>query len=141
MYDSALEYALVVFPGNEFSGTIIPELIDLAGRGIVRYVDIAFVRNDADGKTLTVELNDLEPEMYRQFVPVGKQLESLFTQDDLEFTASKLPANSSAVLLLWENLWASRIRGAIVASGGRLAEGGRISVEEVNRLRAEQAAL
>ena len=141
MYDSALEYALVVFPGNEFSGTIVPELIDLAQQGIVRYVDIAFVKNDADGKTLTVELNDLEPDMYRAFVPVGKHLESLFTQDDLEFAGNKLPANTSALLLLWENLWASRIRAAILDSGGRLADGGRISAEEVNRLRAEQAAL
>ena len=36
MLDFPLEYALVVFPGNQFSGEIVPELLDLAERDIVR---------------------------------------------------------------------------------------------------------
>jgi len=44
MLDFPLEYALVVFPGNKFSGEIVPALLDLADRDIIRFVDIVFVR-------------------------------------------------------------------------------------------------
>ncbi len=131
MNDNPLEYALVVFPGNKFSGTIVPELLDLAERSIVRFVDIVFIRKDADGSTRTVELSDLDDESYRLFVPIGEHVASLFTEEDLELAAAKLQENSSAVLFLWENLWKAKIRGAIIASGGVLVEGGYVSADEV----------
>jgi hypothetical protein len=140
MLEHPLEYALVVFPGNKFTGEIVPELLDLADRDIVRFVDIVFIRKDADGSTRTTELNDLEDEAYQLFVPLGKQVASLYTEDDLEWAASKLPENSSAALFLWENLWMDNIRRAVIASGGVLAERGQISQEVVEEFKKEQAA-
>jgi len=140
MLEHPLEYALVVFPGNKFTGEIVPELLDLADRDIVRFVDIVFIRKDADGSTRTTELNDLEDEAYKLFVPLGKQVASLYTEDDLEWAASKLPENSSAALFLWENLWMDNIRRAVIASGGVLAERGQISQEVVEEFKKEQAA-
>ena len=43
MYGFPLEYALVEFEGNKYSGTIVPELLNMAERGIVRFVDIVFI--------------------------------------------------------------------------------------------------
>jgi len=131
MIDIPLEYALVVFPGNKFSGEIVPELLDLAERGIVRFVDIVFVRKDEDGSTRTVELNDLDDASYKMFVPLGEHVASLFTEDDLEWAANQLPANSSAALFLWENLWQDNIRRAIKASGGVLVQSGLIPADVV----------
>ena len=131
MIDIPLEYALVLFPGNKFSGEIVPELLDLAERGIVRYVDLVFVRKDEDGSTQTVELNDLDDESYKMFVPLGERVASLFTEDDLEWAANQLPANSSAALFLWENLWQDNIRRAIKASGGTLVQSGLIPADVV----------
>jgi hypothetical protein len=139
MLDFPLEYALVVFPGNQFSGEIVPELLDLAERGIVRFVDIIFVRRDEDGSTRTIELNDLDAESYQLFVPLGRQIESLFTEDDLTWAANQMPENSSAVLFLWENLWMGNIRRAIVASGGILAERGQIPDFVVEQVMTEMA--
>ena len=100
MFDLPLEYALIEFEGGKFSGKIVPELLDLARRGIVRFVDIVFIQKDEDGSTRTVELNDLDPETYEMFVPIGEHVSSLFTNDDLEIAASKLPNNSAAMLIL-----------------------------------------
>ena len=118
MLDLPLEYALIGFEGNKFSGKIVPELVDLAERGIVRFVDFVFIQKEEDGSTHTIELNDLEPELYEAFVPMGEHVSSLFTTDDLEIAASKLPENSAAMLLLWENLWVANLRQAIVDAGG-----------------------
>ena len=140
MHSFPLEYALVGFEGNQFSGRIVPELLDLAERGIVRFVDIVFIQKDEDGSTRTVELNDLDDESYQLFVPLGEQVASLFSEEDLELAASRLPANSSAALFLWENLWAENIRKAITASGGMLVERGQIPAEVVEQVRQDFAA-
>jgi len=40
VFDLPLEYALIKFEDAKFSGKIFPDLLDLAERGIVRYVDV-----------------------------------------------------------------------------------------------------
>ena len=140
MVEHPLEYALVVFPDNKFSGQIVPELLDLAQREIVRFVDIIFIQKDPDGSVRTVELNDLDEESYKQFVPIGEHLSSLFTESDLEWAANKLPASSAAALFLWENLWQDNIRRAIKASNGILAESGIITADAVDEFKQELAA-
>ena len=133
MFDLPLEYALISFEDAKPSGKIVPELLDLAERGIVRFVDIVFIQKDEDGSTRTIELNDLEPEAYEMFVPMGEHVTSLFTNDDLEIAAGKLPVNSAALLLLWENLWVANLRQAIVDAGGQLVERAQIAPEVVEQ--------
>ncbi len=131
MLDLPLEYALIAFEDAKFSGKIVPELLDLAERGIVRFVDIAFIQKEEDGSMLTIELNDLDPELYEMFVPMGEHVSSLFTNDDLEIAANKLPNASAAMLILWENLWVADLRQAVLDSGGQLVERAQIAPEIV----------
>ena len=140
MFDLPLEYALIAFEDAKFSGKIVPELLDLAERGIVRFVDIVFIQKDEDGNVRTIELNDLEPEAYEMFVPMGEYVSSLFTEEDLEVAASKLPNGSAAALFLWENLWVADLRKAIVDAGGELVERVQIPPEVVKEFQQELAA-
>ena len=131
MFDRPLEYALIAFADAKPTGQIVPELLDLAERGIVRFVDIVFIHKEADGAIRTVELNDLDPEAYEMFVPMGEYVSSLFTNDDLEIAASKLPNGSAALLILWENLWVANLRQAVVDAGGQLIDRAQIAPEVV----------
>ena len=140
MFDLPLEYALIAFENAKFSGKIVPELLDLAERGIVRFVDLVFIQKDEDGSTRTVELNDLDPETYQMFVPVGEHIASLFTNDDLELAASRLSNGSAAALFLWENLWIADLRKAIVDAGGELVERAQIPPEVVEQFQQDLAA-
>ena len=140
MLDLPLEYALIGFKDPKFSGKIVPALLDLAQRGIVRIVDIVFLQKEDDGNLNTLELNDLGPEMYEMFVPIGEHVSSLFTTDDLEIAASKLPNNSAAMLFLWENLWVANLRQAILDAGGELVERAQIAPEVVEQFKQELAA-
>ena len=140
MFDLPLEYALIKFKGNKLSGKIVPELLDLANKGIVRFVDIVFIQKEKDGSTRTIELNDIDPASYKMFVPIGKHVQSLFTNHDLKIAADKLPRNSAAALLLWENLWVANVRKAIVDAGGQLVERGQIAPEVVKQFEKELAA-
>ena len=140
MLDLPLEYALIGFADAKPTGKIVPELLDLAERGIVRFVDIVLIYKDEDGAIATLELNDLEPELYEAFVPMGEHVSSLFTTDDLAIAASKLANNSAALLLLWENLWTAKLRQAIVDSGGELVERAQIAPEVVEEFKQALAA-
>jgi hypothetical protein len=140
MFDLPLEYALVAFPGAKPTGKIVPELLDLGERGIVRFVDIVFIQKDEDGTIDTVELNDLDPETYELFVPMGEHVASLFTNDDLEIAAGKLPKGSAAVLFLWENLWVANLRKAIVDAGGELVERLQIAPEVMDEFKRALAS-
>jgi hypothetical protein len=131
MFDLPLEYALIAFENAEPTGKIVPELVDLAARGIVRFVDIVFIHKEEDGAIRTVELNDLDDKTYAMFVPMGEHVASLFTNDDLEIAAAKLPNKSAALLLLWENLWVANFRQAVADAGGVLVERAQIAPEIV----------
>lgn len=135
MLELPIEYALIAFPEARFSGKIVPHLLDLAERGIVRYLDFVFIQKEEDGSTRTLELNDLDPESYALFVPIGEYISSLFTENDLEVAASKLPNNSAALLILWENLWVAGLRGAIVDAGGQLVDRAQIAPEVVEEFK------
>jgi hypothetical protein len=140
MLDLPLEYALIEFEGNKLTGKIVPELLDLAERGIVRFIDIVFIQKEEDGNTRTIELNDLDPETYEMFVPMGEHVSSLFTNDDLEIAAAKLPNNSAAMLFLWENLWIANLRKAMLDAGGRLVDRAQIPPEVVEEFKQGLAA-
>jgi hypothetical protein len=135
MLDHPLEFALIDFKGSKFSGKIVPELLDLAERGIVRFVDIAFIQKEKDGTTRTVELNDLDPKSYKEFVPLGKHVQSLFTEEDLQIEAGKLRKNTAAMLILWENVWLDNIRKAVAEAGGTVVERGQISPDIVKQIK------
>ena len=140
MFDLPLEYALIEFDDAKFSGKIVPELLDLAAKGIVRFVDIAFIQKEGDGSTTTLELNDLDPELYEMFVPLGEHVSSLFTNDDLQIAASRLPEKSAALLILWENLWVAGLAKAIRDTGGQLVERAQIAPEVVEQFMQALAA-
>jgi len=139
MFDLPLEYALIKFEDAKPSGKVVPELLDLAARGVVRFIDIVFIQKEEDGNTRTVELNDLDPESYEMFVPMGEHVSSLFTNDDLEIAASKLPENSAAMLILWENLWVANLRQAIQDAGGELVERAQIAPDVVKQFEQDLA--
>jgi hypothetical protein len=65
------------------------------------------------------------------FVPMGEHVSSLFTNDDLEIAAAKLPNKSAAMLILWENLWVANFHQAVVDAGGVLVERAQIAPEIV----------
>ena len=57
-----VEVLAVEFPGNNFTGEILPALADLIESGTVRLIDLVFVTKDADGNVAAIEVSGLPPE-------------------------------------------------------------------------------
>src|SRR5262245_22380390 len=113
-----LDWAVIEFPGNQFKGEIAPELYRLADEGLIRIVDAVFISKDRNGEYTSLELNQLSPEEYSQFAPWREHLESMFTDEDVDNAARAVANESSALLILWQNLWTENLRRAIANANG-----------------------
>jgi hypothetical protein len=130
-----VDYMIVAFPGNEFKGEIAPALADLVEKGTIRIIDLAFVAKDADGNIGAFELTDIDPEVRKGFENMGVEVNGLFNEEDLQAAGEELDPNSSAALLVWENLWAKDVAQAIRNAGGELLDFERLPHEVVQAAR------
>jgi hypothetical protein len=126
-----VEYIVMAFPGNKFKGDILPALGDLVKSGTVRVMDLAFVKKDADGTVLALELEDLATDEGSPFAAFEKQIGDLLNADDLMEAAELLEPDSSAAVLVWENVWAARFAETLREAGGILIDNKRIPHEVV----------
>jgi hypothetical protein len=115
-----VELLFVEFPGNQFTGEIIPALTELIEQGTIRVIDLVFVAKDADGNSVGIALEDLPDESKDAFTALVSEVAELIAEEDVEDLAEGLEPNSSAAILLFEHTWAIPFRDAIAGSGGRL---------------------
>ena len=121
-----VEYMVVAFPGNQFNGEIAPALKDLIDSGTIRVIDLAFVLKDGDGSVVGAELEDLDSTVFQAFQSLTIERGGLLNDDDLIEIGDALEPNSSAAILVWEDLWAKRFADAVADSGGVLVDIARI---------------
>ena len=119
-----VEYLIIRFPGNRFTGEIAPAIADLVARGTVHILDLVFVTKDADGNVTAVEFDDMEGA--DAFTDIDGEAEGLLNEEDIEIASEALEPNSSALFIVWEDLWAADLARAVLASGGELVVGERI---------------
>jgi hypothetical protein len=135
-----LEYLVVAFPGNRFNGQIAPALREVVEKGIIRIIDLVFVYKAEDGTVTAVELGDLSDETSLLFDPVAEEISGLLSPEDIQQVAADLEPDTSAGLMLFEHVWAIKVRNAVVESGGKLVAQERIPLAAVERALRERAA-
>jgi hypothetical protein len=135
-----VEYIIVAFPGNKFSGEIMPALADLVDSQTIRVIDLAFVAKDAEGNVAGFELSDLDPDVQAALEQMGAEETGLFNEDDLMAAGEALEPESSAALLVWEDLWAAPFVEAVRNADGVLVDHQRIPAEIVQAARDWAAA-
>jgi hypothetical protein len=125
-----IDYIVVEWPaGSQPSGEGMPLLVDLVDRGVIRILDLAFVRKDDEGNVVGLELNELGdvPELT---VFEGAS-SGLLGQQDFDEAGAAIGPGCSAALLVYENTWAAPFATALRRSGAQLVAGGRIPVNAV----------
>ena len=137
-----VDYAIIVFPGNRFRGEIAPAIADLVEDGTIRIIDAAFVTKDTDGNAVAMEMTELDPDVQEGLKKAGIEVGELFNEDDLMSAAEGLEPNTSAALLVWENVWARNVAQAMRDAGGVLVSFERLPhdvVQEAREWALEQA--
>jgi Family of unknown function (DUF6325) len=126
-----VEYLIVAFPGNQFKGEIVPALAELVEAGTIRIIDLAFVLKDPDGAVVAMELGDLDSDVFKAFDALSPEGLGLLNEEDLAAAGEELEPNSSAALLVWEDVWATKLRDAILNAGGEVLDLERVPYEVV----------
>jgi len=130
-----VDYLVVAFPGNEFRGEIASAISQLVEAGTIRIIDVAFVSKDESGDVAALELSDIDPDVRAGFERLGVEINGLLNEDDLMAAGEELDPNSSAALLVWENVWAREAAQAIRDAGGEIYDFARLPHEVVQAAR------
>jgi hypothetical protein len=131
---------ILEFKGNKFTGEILPELHRIHQKGIVRIIDLVFLRKDKDGQVDVIELSDLPGGLAMTYDPLAGEITGLLTKEDAQKAADALPVNSSAALLLFEHLWAIHLKEALINAGAELVARGYVPPDLVAKVETEIAA-
>ncbi|MFF2009701.1 DUF6325 family protein [Streptomyces sp. NPDC058195] len=126
-----VDYLVVEFPGNRMTGEGLPLLVDLVDRGIIRILDLVFVRKDRDGTVTGVELSELTGDGHDDLAVFEGASSGLVGRDDIDEVGAVLEPGSAAGIVIYENVWAGPFAAALRRGGGRIVAGGRIPIQEV----------
>jgi len=126
-----VEYLILGFPDNKFTGQIVPELAKLIDSGLVRIIDLTFISKDAVGDVEVIQ-HDVVEEL-AAFAGLDAEVGGILTDEDITYAALSLEPNSSAALLIWEDTWAGPFAAAVRDANGVILEGARIPREVIEQ--------
>ena len=132
-----LELIVVGFDHPEFDGSVAAELVKVVEDGVIHIVDLAVIYKDAAGKVTFVEMADLSDEQVAPVAIILESLMGLLTEEDVLAVAQELPADSGALVVLFEHVWASGLRDAVKGAGGEMLMDVRIPADDVEAVNEE----
>ena len=135
-----VEYIAIAFPGNKFSGEIVPAIKALQDSGTIRVLDIVLITKDGEGNVAAIELADAEAEQRAVLDVLGIERSNLLGEEDFEEIGSALDPNSTAALMIWENVWAAEFAKSLRNADGILIANGRIPAALVEEAMASSVS-
>ena len=133
-----VSYTVIAFPGNNFNGNIAPEVAKLVESGLVRILDLVFVAKDEEGDTISLEFDQMDE--LGDFNAMDGEVGGLVNMEDLDHVAASLPEGNSALVIVWEDVWALPLADAVRESGGVVVDSARIPAALVDSALEELAA-
>ena len=121
---------IIGFPGNKFTGQIAPAILELCENGTIRVLDLLFVMKDEAGAVTSLQASDIGEEG-AEFLSIDIAQPGALGPEDAEEVSDDLPANSAALLIAFENLWAAKVVDALQAADAVLIDSIRIPADVV----------
>lgn len=126
-----IDYLVVEFPGARLSGEALPILLDLVDRGIVRILDLVFMRKEPDGSVVVLEISDLDGDGVLDFEVLRGASSGVLARADIDQVAALVEPGNAAGIVIYENVWAAPFVGALRRAGGELVAAGRVPIEDL----------
>ncbi|WP_426310278.1 DUF6325 family protein [Cellulosimicrobium sp. E-16] len=124
-----IDFLVIELPTDRATGdAAFPYLVDLVERGIIRVLDLVVVRREDDGSVVGIGLEELDDGSTELAVFEGSR-SGLLGDDDLDEAASAVEPGMTAVVLVYENVWAAPFATALRRNGAQLVASGRIPVQ------------
>jgi hypothetical protein len=126
-----IDYLVVEFPGSRLTGRAFPMLVDLVERGIIRIIDLVFIKKELDGTVSGLAIADLDHDGELDLAVFEGASSGLLGQNEMDEAGDALEPGSSAAILVYENVWAAPFASELRRSGAELVAAGRIPAADV----------
>ena len=126
-----IDFLALEFDNLKLKGEIMPALMELVESKTVRVIDLVVIQKDQAGKHEALELQQLAPEVIAIFDPLMVDITGIIQVEDVDAIAEQMENNTTAAVLLFENLWAIKFKEAVLRANGRLLAQERIPNEVV----------
>ena len=123
-----VDYLVIEWPDRQPTGEAVPHLVDLVENGLIRVLDLAFIRKDEDGSVAGLEIGEVGDQVAEMKVFEGAS-SGLLSDDDIAEAGNALEPGTSAALLVYENRWAAPLAAALRRSGAQMVASGRIPIQ------------
>jgi len=134
-----IDFIVVEFEGNNFNGEVLDALGAAVEKNVIDVLDIAVIAKDAEGQVHAIELSNLDNDLARAIDVSHASNSGLISMEDTEEISELLDNNSSAGLLIIEQLWAKDLKKALLNANGRLLSEGRIHPDAAGEIEAKEA--
>ena len=129
-----IDFLALEFKTDQLTGEALPELLELVKNKTIRIIDLVIISKDAAGKYQVLEIEELGPDMVAFFDPLEVEISGIIQMEDIELIAEAIADNTTAALLLFENLWAIKFGEAVTRASGKMVMYDRIPFEVVNEM-------
>ena len=127
-----IDFLALEFTNDQLKGEIMPALMELVENKVVRVIDLVVIQKDQAGMHEALEVQQLKPEVIAIFDPLMVEISGIIQVEDIDAIAEQMENNTTAAVLLFENLWAVKFKEAVLRANGRLLAQERIPYQVVD---------
>jgi len=127
----AIDWLLVEAQGKEINGELVPPLLDLVDRRLVRILDVVVLVKRGEGDFDALTTDDLDPAQVGDLGALAGASSGLLDPDDAAAAAAAMSPNTLGLLVVYENLWSLPFGIAVRKAGGQLVAQGHIPTQAI----------
>jgi hypothetical protein len=125
----AIDWFLIEAQDKKINGELIPPLLDLVDRRLIRILDVLILVKRADGDFDALTTADLDTAQVGDLGDLAGASSGLLSAEDAADAAAVLQPGSVGLLLVYENLWSTPFAVAARRAGGQLVAHGHIPTQ------------
>jgi hypothetical protein len=127
-----VDYLVVEYPKDtQMTGEGLRLLGDLVDRGIIRILDLQFIRKMSDGSIMRLEVSRPASSDEPDLSMFDGASSGILDDGDIEEAAKAIEPGSAAGLLIYENRWAAPLATTLRRQGAQMVAGGRIPIQAI----------
>lgn len=115
-----VELLVIEFPSGRIGASGFSTLTGLVDRRIITVLDLEFVRREADGSVVVIDVEEAVVGDLTELSDLGGASSGLLDAEDLEAVGEAIQPGSLAGVLVYEQVWQLPVVDALERSGARV---------------------